>query len=383
MLNLLSRVAARLPKRVRAILRRVPLLHRLRSRSVGRPRLPGPGAGELRPVVHLPDWCRWDLMRQRPQALAAAFAKAGHEVYFVDPLEARSRRADGVNIVPSVAETPRSGVLLMVHFPPLRDLFERYEDPVVFYDIFDDLTIFDPDEVDLPASRRVKAHHPILVESADVVAASSRVLHDRHRTERSDLILAENGVDLDRFRSKTVRPPELPAGPIAGYHGAVAEWFDFALLIQVARSLPEWNFVLVGPVLPEAVAGAAEFAALGNGTLIGEQTADAVAAFVQAFDVGLVPFRITEMTEGVSPLKLFEYLAAGVPVVSTPLPAAVDSPSTEVAADAAGFAAAIRASDPESPRWRALADAEAEAASWAERLQPILDRLDELGLRRA
>lgn len=227
------------------------------------------------------------------------------------------------------------------------------------------------------------AHHPALVESADVVAASSQVLHTRHRPERTDLILVENGVDLDRFRSATARPPQLPDGPIAGYHGAIAEWFDFDLLIEVARSMPDWNFVLVGPVLPTAVAKAADFAALGNATLIGEQAADDVAAYVQAFDVGLVPFRITEMTEGVSPLKLFEYLASGVPVVATPLPTAIDSPSTVVAADAAGFAAAIGTADSQGAEWRALADTEAEAASWAVRLQPVLDRLDELGLRRA
>lgn len=382
MLNLLSRLAARLPKRVRAVLRRVPLLHRLRARSVGRPELEGPASGELRAVVHLPDWCRWDVMRQRPQAMAAAFAEAGHEVYFVDPLEPRPRKADGVNIVPSIRETPGRGVLLMVHFPPLRELFEHYEDAVVFYDIFDDLTIFDPDEVDLPASRRVRAHHPALVESADVVAASARVLHDRHLSERRDLILAENGVDLERFRSTTVRPRELPEGPIAGYHGAVAEWFDFALLGEVARTLPDWSFVLVGPVLAGAEEGAEAFAALGNTSLIGQQSADDVSAFVQAFDVGLVPFQITEMTEGVSPLKLFEYLAAGVPVVSTPLPAAIDSPSTVVAADAAAFAAAISGADANDAEWRSAADAEAESAAWTRRLQPVLDRLDELGRRR-
>ena len=66
-----------------------------------------------------------------------------------------------------------------------------------------------------------------------------------------------------------------------------------------------------------------------------------------------------------------------------PLPAAIDSPSTVVAADAAGFAAAIGAADSSDARWRELAEAEAEGAAWAKRLQPILDRLDELGLIRA
>jgi glycosyltransferase involved in cell wall biosynthesis len=379
----LFRIAESLPRPLRRALRRVPGAARLRTALAGTPRGPQPDPGSLRPVVYLPTWARWGEMRQRPQYLIAALAAAGHPAYFVDPREAAPRRAEGVAIVPSLRHVPRRHVLLYVHFAPLRALFARFRDAAVVYDVLDDLAIYDPDERDLPEHRRVRAHHPEVLATAAVALASSSVLAERHRPQRPDLLLVENGVDLAAFQTPHPRPADLPAGrPLIGYHGALARWLDVGLLSEVATKRPDWEFVLVGPVLDEARAGVERLGRLGNVHLLGSRASDEVPAYVRAFDAAVIPFVVDDLTAGVSPLKMFESLAADVPVVATPLPACRDVGGVRVAATAAEMVAAITEALDAAPREREARRSAAEAAAWPRRVAPLLERLDELGLRR-
>ncbi len=382
-LRWLTKVGSRLPGPIRRAIRSIPLVSRVATGPRQVPTLPGPDPGDLRAVVYLPTWARWDEMRQRPQYLMKAFASAGHRAYFIDPREASPRDVDGVRIVPSLSDVPRSGVILMVHFAPLRELFDLFDDPVIVYDIHDDLTIYGPDESDVPPERRVIAHHGTVIASADVTIVSLDVLGDRHRSEAPNLIVIENGVESAAFQAPTPSPSDLPdtEGPVIGYHGALSYWFDFDLVHDVARMRPEWEFVLVGPVLPAARDDAERISALTNVHLLGEKPSDDIPAYVQRFDVGLIPFRIDTMTVAVSPLKMFEYLAVPVPVVSTPLPAATRTEVVRTARDPEDFVAAVEAAldDRDGPDFRSAAAIEVERAEWSSRIEPILDRLDALG----
>jgi len=179
-------------------------------------------------------------MRQRPQYVLAAFARSGHDVYFVDPREPMERMADGVRIVTSLGSVPKTSVILYVHFAPLAAMFDSFDSPVVVYDILDDLSIYDADEVGMPEERRVRYHHPSVMENADVVLASAPNLISKYQSERPDVLLVENGVEPSRFRGDLPLPVALAgiARPIVGYHGAVARWFDFDLFESVVKSLP-------------------------------------------------------------------------------------------------------------------------------------------------
>ena len=121
-----------------------------RVRTVGSPKLPAVAEGERRAVVYLPTWTQWDVMRQRPQYLLAAFAQAGYPVYFIDPWAPKPVERDGVHVVTSIRRVPAGGVILYVHFAPLRHMFGRFDDAVVVYDLLDDLTIYDAEEEGLP-----------------------------------------------------------------------------------------------------------------------------------------------------------------------------------------------------------------------------------------
>jgi glycosyltransferase involved in cell wall biosynthesis len=370
--------ASKLPPGLQTALKSLPGAAYLRMLAAGTPKLAGPGPGEPRAVVYLPTWLRWEAMRQRPQYLLQSFARAGHPVYFVDPREEGSRMADGVRIVTSLRDVPVSGVTLYVHFAPVRRMFRLFKDPAVVYDILDDLSIYERSESGMPRRNRVAAHHPAVMERADVVTVSNEVLLERYGPARPDTMLVPNGVDVERFSTPAQRPDDLPGGPIIGYHGAVAPWFDFELFEKVAASCPDLEFVLVGPVDPEVAGDAARVGKMPNVHVLGERRSSLMPAYVQAFDVGAIWFKVDHMTSGVTPLKMYEFLAARTPCVATPLPACVTEPGVVTADTAAAFIAALRkAIDGTEPA------IDLSTVSWDARLAPVLKRLEELGFDRA
>ena len=377
--SVLRALGERLPVPLRRVLRRVPGVHELRDRLNDRPSAEPPTPGQKRAIVYLPTWARWDAMRQRPQYLLAAFAAAGHDVYFVDPRETRPRMSAGVSIVPSLKYVPGSGVILYVHFAPVRTMFDAFDGAVIVYDILDDLSIYDADEAGLAPRRKVASHHPLVMDEADIVLVSNSVLYDRHRSERGDLILVENGVDIDRFTPDAAVPDRTASsgGPVIGYHGAVAPWFDFDLVAEVAALRPDWRLVLVGPVDPRCTREAAALDEHPNVELVGEVSSDDVPERVRSMDVGMVPFAVTDMTRGVTPLKMYEYMACSVPVVATELPACVSNPLVRTAPTPASFVDQVEAAlgEIDEAGVRAALRAAGEEAAWSRRLSPALRRL--------
>lgn len=376
-------LVSRLPNPVRRMLKRFPGVRDVQAVLAGTPAGPDPEPGELRPVVYLPTWARWDEMRQRPQYLLEAFARAGHDVYFVDPREPRERLADGVHVVPSVRYVPRSHVILYVHFTLVYSMFKKFADPVIVYDILDDLSIYDDGEAGIPEQQRARAQHPAVMQRADVVTASAPALVSAHIGERSDILLVENGVDPDRFGGKHDIPDILSSleGPIIGFHGAVARWFAFDLVASVAKALPNLQFVVVGPVDAGVQADFQRMTGLPNVFGFDAVRSDEIADVVASFDVGIIPFVVDSLTMAVSPLKMYEFLGAGVPVVATPLPVSVEHPLVRTASDPEGFASQIveALSDRGSPDFTREAAAASREASWENRAELIRSRLGTQG----
>jgi len=107
-------------------------------------------------------------------------------------------------------------------------------------------------------------------------------------------------------------------GPVVGFFGLIADWVDLELIQFLARSRPECSFVLIGKVTTDVKL----FEGLSNVYLLGQKPYEALPAYVKAFDVALLPFVTNELTIASNPLKLREYLAAGLPVVSSAIPEA-------------------------------------------------------------
>jgi len=219
----------------------------------------------------------------------------------------------------------------------------------VVYDCMDRWTDF-PDVIAHPWRHLfVEELEAGLLRRADVVLCSALGLYDAKRTSaRGPVELVRNGADIEHFlptgRAVPADLATLPR-PIIGYVGAVAGWVDFELLRAVALARPAWSLVLVGPVFQGQSMGDARalapVAGLPNVHLLGLRPYAEVPAYVEAFDVATIPFVLNGLTADTNPIKVYEYLATGVPVVSTPLPEVEQMEGVSVAGDAGAFVRAV------------------------------------------
>jgi glycosyltransferase involved in cell wall biosynthesis len=163
-----------------------------------------------------------------------------------------------------------------------------------------------------------------LLRRIDGAVVTAECLGEDLRVRRPTLPVAiiRNGVDVERFcdlAARTPRPADLPAQgrPIVGFIGALYEWIDWELIRETARSLPEFEFVFVGPA--DRRAAGARGLRLSNVRLLGARPYDCVPAYVNAFDACWVPFKQDAVGRAANPVKIYEYLALGKPVVTTPV----------------------------------------------------------------
>ncbi len=163
-----------------------------------------------------------------------------------------------------------------------------------------------------------------LIDRADLVVTTSAALFQAKRGQRPDTVLVRHGVDFDHFatawRSPPPRPKDLESvpGPIFGFFGLIHFWVDCALIAEIARRRPGYSFVLIG----DCKINVSELEQLPNVFLLGRRPSEVLPAYCAAFDAGLLPFVRSPMTRSINPIKMYEYLAAGLPAVSTPLPEA-------------------------------------------------------------
>jgi len=259
-------------------------------------------------------------------------------------------------------------LLFMEPGAPLLALLDMYPRARTVYRMCDDTAAFP----DAPASFAAIEHE--VCGRVDLVVATARRLV-RRATElgaRSVLHLP-NACDPAPFvPGRRSEPGDLAAlrRPRAIYAGAIESWFDSALVADVARRLPHWSFVLIGPVRGTFP----RLKGLANVRLIGARPYDTLPGYFAAADAAIVPFRLTPMTHAIHPIKVYEYLAAGLPVVSTPMDetAAMRAPIT-LAADAEGFAAALEAAwAAADPAARAARVAFARRNTWDDRFATLV-----------
>lgn len=158
---------------------------------------------------------------------------------------------------------------------------------------------------------------PDIVREADLVTITAEALRPLPRAWGASRIeLLRNGVDVERFARPDVLPPapaDWPRGPVALYTGAISTWFDDELIADTARRLPHWSFVLVGPRRHPLRASLDQPNVQWREGMPQEQ----LPPLMWHSTAGIIPFRRSPLIDAVCPLKLFEYLAAGLPVVST------------------------------------------------------------------
>lgn len=163
-----------------------------------------------------------------------------------------------------------------------------------------------------------------LASKADVVVVTSDALAESFQWRRGCHII-RNGCEFGRF-SQAIRVKPLSC-PIIGYVGAVSSWFDGQLLFELAQARPDWQFDIYGATVHADIAAARS---LHNVHFFGEISYESVPGAIANFDVCIIPFKLNSLTLATNPVKVYEYLAVGRPVVATELPELVGMEAVDV-----------------------------------------------------
>ena len=165
-----------------------------------------------------------------------------------------------------------------------------------------------------------------LFRRADVVIVSAEKLLESKAQFNSRTHLIRHGTDWNHFRKAVDSKLDLPSDvaelprPIIGFHGLIADWVDIELIKKIALHFSEGSVVLVGKTTLDAEEKVKTLDGVSNIHRLGRKPYSELPAYCAAFDVAINPFEINELTLAANPLKVREYLAAGLPVVSTDIP---------------------------------------------------------------
>ncbi|HEY0730219.1 MAG TPA: glycosyltransferase family 1 protein [Pyrinomonadaceae bacterium] len=366
-------------------------------------------AGQNKPDLICFSHLRWDFVYQRPQHLLKRCARE-RRVFFVEEpifdngsmrLEVHEREKNLKVVVPYLpeglcSEVAKLAVLhdmvqrlivenninqyLVWYYTPMALDFTRHLRPLaVVYDCMDELSAFKG------APECLKLRERELFKTADLVFTGGQSLYEAKRDQHHSVYAFPSSIDRDHFMQarKPLEEPEdqrhIPH-PRMGFFGVVDERFDVELLDQLSQNRPDWQFVIVGPVVkidPETLPKRENIHYLGS------KSYQDLPAYVAGWDVALLLFAQNDSTRFISPTKTPEYLAAGKPVVSTPIRDVVypygQMGLVRIAGDAREFTAAIEdllKSETDRKRWLETVDGFLATMSWDEtwaRMSRLID----------
>ena len=199
------------------------------------------------------------------------------------------------------------------------DIAGNLGEKMVIYHITDEFTEFSGTHK--PAILEMEQR---LIDKSDAVIVSAERLGQKARSRGTESFLITHGVEVAHFRKAcdplTAVPADIAAlgKPIVGFVGLIEDWVDLRLIRFLAVSRPSWSFVLIGKLVTDD----SPVRDLPNVHLLGRREYQELPGYCKAFDVALLPFVINELTLASNPLKLREYLAAGLPVVASAIPEA-------------------------------------------------------------
>ena len=354
--------------------------------------------GKLLCFSHL----RWNFVFQRPQHLLTRFARQLDVIFFEEPVfGSRSEPHldmhfddSGVRIVtpllPSGA-TPLSNIkaqrmlldwLLQAegvsnftawYYTPMALGFSRHLHPsLTVYDCMDELSAFQEAPAELVELEQE------LFSRADVVFAGGQSLYEAKRRQHSNVHGFPSSIDYAHFsaarelQDEPVDQQAIPH-PRIGFFGVLDERLDRDLLSKVAAAHPEWHFVFIGPVVKISND---DLPVANNIHYLGQKSYSVLPSYIASWQVAMLPFAQNAATRFISPTKTPEYLAAGKPVVSTPIRDVVNPYGSlglvSIASTADEFAACIaRALDGQPTGWLKEVDLLLSRTSWDRTFQAM------------
>ena len=287
-------------------------------------------------VIVFPTPLDWNIpLFQRPQQLAKAYSKKSNTVviYFTDlhqfdHFDTADKIHDNLWLVDSRYLEEISGILNKTQCETIISLswtgnlrfVEKIKPKYLIYEYIDELSLF------TGYSEKMVLEHNQLLREADVSVATATKLFDEIKGVAKNPILSTNAGDYEFFKetskysiNERIKAKIQNYDFVIGYYGALASWFDFELVKEIARQKPNWVWVLVGWDYDSSLS-ASGIEELSNIICIEAQPYIELPSFLTAFDVATLPFKVNEITLSTSPVKIFEYMAAGKPIISSNLP---------------------------------------------------------------
>ena len=265
--------------------------------------------------------------------------------------------------------------ILFVSFPSWQPLAERLKKIGcrVVFDVLDDFAQFSN------VSRARVREERELAGSADLVLATSQILYEKCAAHGENTVLLPNAGDYEHFAGYR-DPPTRYARPVVGYFGAISDWFDVELVRYLAERRPQYSFVLIGHTFGADVSA---LKGLPNVHLLGEKPYADLPAYLHGFDACIIPFKDTELIRATHPVKVYEYMAAGKPVVARDMPELRPMSLCHVVSSDEEFAAKL--DEAVSDKDPAAASARAEFArrnTWDDRYARLAQEIGSAGLQR-
>ena len=279
--------------------------------------------------------CPWGYMFQRPQQLAKTLASKGYLViycvdtsfpykpdFFVRGLMELAPNLllfnDGQNGEALKKFDQKARLVIWQYWPHQYNFIKRLEFEKLIYDCIDDLTTFNQYD-------DINKNFEDSLEKADLVLVTADNIAKEISKYRNDYLMAPNAVKYDDFSiinhfalsyDSNIPDNNLESDSIIiGYYGAIADWVNLDLIEYCAKERPRWKFVLIGQQYPNL-----SLPQKPNILYYNRQPYEKLPYYLSKFDVAILPFKINDITMNTSPVKIFEYMAGGKPVVSTRLP---------------------------------------------------------------
>ncbi|WP_423146475.1 glycosyltransferase family 1 protein [Rubrolithibacter danxiaensis] len=290
---------------------------------------------------------RWDFVFQRPQHLLTRFAKEFNVYFFEEPIcdveenensflsiskrdeklwvlvphihqglskqEANLLQKEMLNIF--LKDKNLADYIFWYYTPMALEFSAGYYPELIVYDCMDELSAFKN------APTEISILEKDLMNRADLVFTGGHSLYEAKKNQHQNIHPFPSSIDKKHFakaRKKGKEPADQASIPATrlGFYGVIDERFDYKLIGDVASMRPEWQIVLIGPVVkinPDILPNNKNIHYLGS------KSYDVLPDYLAGWDLALIPFLLNESTRYISPTKTPEYLSAGIPVLSTPI----------------------------------------------------------------
>ncbi|BAI60308.1 conserved hypothetical protein [Methanocella paludicola SANAE] len=350
--------------------------------------------GKIKGIIVYPPTVDWNIpLFQRPQQLALELSKSGY-LFFFSTGKNLYDRVDGFRKINDNCYVTNQYDLVIKELPKfilllsstnlgvlLEDVARMKGKATVVYDYIDEIhRDISKENVDHAFKR-----HEYMKRHADVFIATADNLYNEALKDRpKDTYLIPNGVDYDHFHVQR-NPANVPLDlapilekkkPVIGYYGALASWFDYELIKKAAETRTDLEFVLIGWDYDGSLykQGLDQYR---NIHYLGIKDYSILPQYAVWFDVATIPFVLNKITESTSPIKVFEYMALGTPIVTTNLRECRKYRSVLIGKDQGDFLRqldeALRLRD--DTGYKALLDKEAKENTWDKRAAEIVERI--------